>query len=327
MIKGFIGFDIEAPQQFREGNASMSPLSRQGMLWYIQLLVNKFGVATVAGDDGKTPLDLLTFYVEEARSVTADVLMPANQHIRVIQVLAHFTAAALAAFEAPTMQEGFSLLTQCLEDRAPYGLITARLFRVMLEPSPILTRENFCNVRSVRRSWVLKNIVPSLRFKWRVTQDLQVKANFLIALSTLLEYLDPKDYITDQGEALLPVILEGTNIQDDAPAKLIYLVAIDEYITIDREAVEEHLHTVIRGLKNRLLNTLDDPSDSPVNCRMAAVDVLKTLMRSYGKDRLMRFRDDIEDEINMACDDCSPEVRRKGHEAGSLWGVWLTTEN
>lgn len=327
-MKGYIGFDIECNPEYRDGGFYCSPLAHSSMLWYIQLLVNKFGVAT-EGNEECTPWDILVRYVAEARYYPANIIerMPADRRERVLQVLAHFTAAALAAFDIKTMKEGFKLMTECLEDPAPFGLMAARLFRIILEPSEVLIRENFCNVRSVAPGWVLENIVMSLRLKWRMTEDRTIKANYLVALAGLLQYIDPKDYIADQGEELLPAILEGTNIRDDAPSKLIYLEAINMYIKLDRQAVEQHLHTVIHGLASRLLDTLDDPSDSPVKCRLAAVNVLKTLMSSYGKDRLNVFRGDIESEINMACEDCSPDVRRRGQEASTLWGIWVETEN
>lgn len=326
MMKGYIGFDIECKTAFRVGNLDCSPLASQSMLWYIQLLVNKFDVAG-NGDEEEAPFGILGRYLAEARSVTAAVAMPADRRERVLQVLAHFTAAALAALDLKTVQECFRLLTECLEDPAPFGLMAARLFRIMLAPSEILTRENFCKIRSMAPGWVLKNIVSSLRTHWKEAKDPVIKANYLIALAGLLKYMNTKDYIADQGEELLPAILEGTNIQNDAPSKLFYLEAIDKFIEHNREAVEQHLHTVIRGLRSRLLNTLDDPSDSPVKCRMAAVNVLRTLTTTYGKSRLMRFRGAIESEIIMACEDCSPGVRKKGQETSTFWGVWLSNEN
>ncbi|KUJ11084.1 uncharacterized protein LY89DRAFT_689026 [Mollisia scopiformis] len=323
MMAGYIGFDIRARSEFREGNFDCSPLSRQSMLWYIQLIVNKF--TSPSEDPEDSHLDVLERYLAEARSVTAEVPMSPERRERLMQVLAHYTAAALAAFKDPLMNPCFNLMIDCLEDPAPFGLIAARLFRVILAPSKILTRENFCNVRSVAPLWVLTKIVPRLLRKWRAADDEYSQANYLIALSTLLEFINPEDYISDHSEELLPAILEGTSVRGDASARLIYLKALNEFIKLDRKAVEEHLFTVVNSLRNLLQNALNDPTNNPVKCRLAAVDVLKTMMSSYGKDELNMFRPRIEQQIHLACFDLSAEVRRKGQEAHTLWSVWLQT--
>ncbi|KAE8442662.1 hypothetical protein EG329_002960 [Mollisiaceae sp. DMI_Dod_QoI] len=329
MMKGYIGYDIEARHDLQETNFSRSRLADQGMLWYFQLLLNKFGVAN-DGPQLETPFNILEKYVEEARRVV-DPIQP-EKHSRILRILAHFSAAILAAFDVKTANLCLNMMVQCLEDVPPFGLMTARLFRILLEPSPIIKRENFCNVRSVVHGWVLDNLVPRLRLKW--TQwtlegnNVPFKNNYLVAIAGLLHNFDPTDYITDYRDdhfedrargALLPLILEGTTIINDAPSKLVYLKALTAYIKYDHAAVEDHMPTVIRGLTLRTRNTLDDPSEVNIQCRVASIEALKQLLKHVDKVRLAPFQLQVANEIHLARGDPAADVRHSAVEVNTLW--------
>lgn len=334
MMKAYIGYDIEAAPG--DGQTPYTPwysdLARRSMLWYMQLCINKFNVAQKEVPGTRSPFEILTLYVDAALDAR-NPLEPAKRG-NILPVVSHFCAASLAMFDIPTSNKCLGLMMKCLENQ-PYprfGMIMARLYRTLLEPSTILTRENFCNIRSVTPGWAVANIVPRLRIRWyRAGIDAAHKPNYLIALAGIIKHIDASVYMQENGGdfteddtagPLLPVIIEGTLIQADSPAKLVYIKALTALIKQNTPAIEEHLHSVVRNLTSGAVEDLDpDHPYERVDCRVAAIVALKILIKYVDFVKLRPYRQEIAEEIGRArTDECS-DVRRNAVQVAVLWDL------
>ncbi|CZR54116.1 uncharacterized protein PAC_03999 [Phialocephala subalpina] len=336
MIKAYIGFDIEAAPE--EGHTPYqswySDLARTSMLWYMQLCVNKFRVAKESVPGMRSILDILTMYVDAA--LDSKNPMERSKRGNILPVLSHFCAASLAMFDIETSDACLKLMMKVLENQSypRFGMIMARLYKSLLEPSPILKRENFCNIRSVTPGWAVANIVPRLRMNWQAADfDAVHKPNYLIALAGLIKNIDSALYIEENGGGfsedptagpLLPVIIEGTLIQADSPSKLVYIKALTAIIKQNTPAIEQHLNSIIRNLTGGAAENLDrDHPYETVDCRVAAIEALKILIKYVEGVKLRPFRQQIAKEIADARTDESSRVRDIARQVSVLWNLVL----
>ena len=286
-------------------NAQASRFSRHSNLNLLQLLINKFGAARGT--------DLAEYMISKTeQSVTADSIQAANTY----QVLVYFAAASLASLDPST-----AVLVQCLLDGLKHpqlGRKIAQSFRLLLAPSNIISKENSCIVRPLRKGRLYQLAVIPLTTSWRTSEDFAVKQNALIALTGVLAFLEPS-MLADNAKELIPVLLEGTNIQGDQFAKNACIKSILELIPLAPKLISEHIAAVIERMTDRTRYTYGSPSDSNVNGRAMALEVLMKLTDIVDKSILLKRKAGLMNELNYALEDTSYEVRSKAEKCKMAW--------
>lgn len=292
-------------------NPNYSSLTKHSVLNFLWLLVNKFGAAKlkIRGDD-KTLTDKMREAIDVATSNQAKGASKAYQ------TLAYFAAASLAALD-PSTSSLIRLMIDSLSN-PKYGRKVAQAFRLLLGPSEILNRENFCYLRPLRKGRLYELGVKPLIDIWRSGQDPVVKENALVAVVGIIAFLEPA-MLADNAKDILPVLLEGTNVQEDNFAKESCTKAILSIIPLAPQVIEEHLNSVMDRMTDRIRNTYDSPSDSSVQCRSMALEVLYKVTEYVSPNLLLKKKPALDRELDSALEDVSFEVRHKAVDCKMAW--------
>jgi DNA repair/transcription protein MET18/MMS19 len=282
-------------------------LARLTSLQFLQLLVNKFGAASEIFDDGSVTLFEHIKQLAEAGLTSPDHSKSAYTY----QTLAYFTAAALARCDKSD-QALISIMIEGLKHPV-LGKKVALSFRLLLGPSNVLTKENFCLVRPLRHGRLYTHSVDTIISLWRNGDDYNIKTNALIALAGTLEFMESAVYL-DHAATILPLLLEGTNIQDNDgrdKTKTACIQVLRVFVDSSPDAVVPHLDSIINRMIDRIRNTYFNPSDSKVPTRAAALDVLGLLVKKIDHQDLLKRKARVLSELSNAVDDSSNSVRNR----------------
>jgi len=299
-------------------NSDCSPFARRSIFHFLQLLVNKFGAAkqTIGGTD-KGLVHIMTQAIEQASSNKS------KQAMNTYQTLAYFAAASLAALD-PSTNPLIQLMLANIGN-VIYGRKVAQSFRLLLSPSEILTKENFCFIRPLRKGRLYELAAKPLIATWRTSQDSFVKENALVAVVGIIAFLEPA-MLADNSADIIPVLLEGTKIQDDKFAKEACTKVLLDITPLAPLIVEQHLTSVIDRMTDRIRNTYDAPSDSSVQCRAMALEVLLKLTEHVKPNLLLKKKPALMRELDFALEDVSFEVRHKAERCKMGWFNLLDAE-
>lgn len=288
--------------------------ARYAMLQSMQLLVNKFGAARE--DLATNHLSKRTLS-DDVRSrvsnVPTDNIKEANS---VYQTVAFFAAAALACFD-PCAADLVALMLEAV-DGTTLGQRVARGFRFLLGPSEVLHESAYCVVKGLRFGKLYSLIVPKLLDRWRSSEDTTTKDNCLIALLGVLEFMSAS-IIKQHEEDFFLIALAGCSVPD-ATAKSAAIKIIKKLVTTaDAPLVQQYLDSIINRMTDRTHNTLDSPSDSTIESRVEALEVVTLLIKHVDAAELARRRSRVLAEMDFAVDDCSRQVRRRAQNCKRSW--------
>lgn len=260
-----------------------TPFARVTSLQFLQLLVNKFGAASEKAEGESTTL------FEDLKKIVTTCATSSNdsESAKIYQALSYFTAAALARCDK-TDKELTALMIEGIKHQN-LGRKVAQAFRLLLAPSDTLTKENFCLVRPLRHGRLYNHVVEDLISTWRSNDNEAVRTNALVALAGTLEHMEPAVYL-DHAKTLLPLLLEGTHVQDDDgmdSTKLSCILAISRIVPSNSSAIISHLDSVIMRMTDRTRNTYFSPSDSTPKTRAAAIDVLSKIVSKIDHKELL----------------------------------------
>jgi DNA repair/transcription protein MET18/MMS19 len=288
------------------------------MLHFLQLLINKFGATKekIENEDR----NLVSIMIELAASCVTKTEQV--QVERIYQTLAYFTAACLAAGDRsdkdliPQMLLGIS--------NPIAGRKVAQSFRILLVPSQVMNENNFCVMRKLRKQRLYQLTVDHIIDSWRGTQSKDHKENYLIALAGIFAYMEPK-ILEDNAETIFPLVLEGTNVNDDH-TMYTYIQLIRTLVITTPDVVSAHVDSIINRMTDRTHNTYDSPSDASVKCRAAALEVLALLVSHIERRELLRRKAKIMVELDVALDDCSRTVRSAAERTKMRWFNLVETD-
>ncbi|CAG8953775.1 hypothetical protein HYFRA_00006666 [Hymenoscyphus fraxineus] len=326
MIEASISTTVEA-----------SELARISFLYNMQLLVNKYHAGSHSALDYGHPTlgDWMLSIVQKAQSGTP------MQIDNVYRTLAYYTAASLAAYQSGG-SEAKQFLTQMIEGIAIPGhsLKISQSLRILLAPSPILTKKNFCTIRPLRQGLLFNHAAKELIDLWRSTEDQDIKGNYLVALAGILAFLDPA-MLVDNVEMLFPAILEGTNCGHDEWTQETFIQLVFTLVPLATGVIEEHLDSVISRMTDRIkvsggtaggiatgasaaetesvVNEVANTVGASVKGRAMALEVL-TLLVSHvdaGKLGVRKFR--VVGEVDGALSDSRRVVRHKAEVCKMVW--------
>ncbi|EMR89058.1 putative dna repair transcription protein [Botrytis cinerea BcDW1] len=283
--------------------------ARISMLQMLQLLVNKFGADKKEFEDGKQLHDVMLELVNGAAS------KPDLEAYQIYQALAYFAAAAVAAYE-PCSTALIDAMMQGISD-PKRGRKIARSFAILLAPSNMMNENNFCILRPLRFGRLYSTTVNQLITLWRSNEDNRIKENYLIALAGILRYM-PAKIMQGNAAQILPIALAGTDVPDkttkDASMNIM-IVLMPE----NPGLIEEHLDSIINRMTDRTHNTYDSPSDANVEGRSKALDVLAMLPTLVENGLLLKRKNAVLKELDVALDDCSREVRMRADRCKMIW--------
>lgn len=288
-----------------------SKLSRTSMLWFLQLLVNKFGALDEAlANEPRTLVQIMVDLVNSSSSKSD------REIDNIYRTLAYFTSATVAAHK-PQSSTLLDLMMKGISNPRN-GRKVAQSFRVILAPSEIMNEQNFCFLRKLRKQRVFSLAAIPLIDLWRASEAKESKENALLAFAGLLAYMEPVT-LKENATSIIPVLLEGTNVQNDDWAKHAFIQAILNLLPLCPNVFENHLDSLINRMTDRTHNTYDSPSDSSVRCRAAALDVLALLVQHIPPPLLIRRKAKLMSELNVALDDCSYTVRNRADKCKMAW--------
>jgi DNA repair/transcription protein MET18/MMS19 len=301
-------------------NNDCSAYSRVSMLHFLQLLINKFGAAKEKLENEDRPLPKVM--VELAANCTTKT--EELEVERIYQTLAYFAGACLAAGDRSDKLLIDQMVIGMLDPRV--GRKVAQSFRILLAPSPIMNEANFCVIRKLHKQRLYGLTVDNLISQWRNNRNKEQKENYLIALAGIFAYMDSK-ILEDQAAETFPLILEGTNTQNDDFTMFTYINLIKTLVVTCPSAVSDHIDSVINRMTDRTHNTYDSPSDASVKCRAAALDVLALLVGFVERRKLLPRKAKVMVELDIALDDCSRTVRSAAERTKMHWFNLVEVEN
>lgn len=284
-----------------------SPLAKTSILYFLQLLVNKFA----AGTKRVTPEAPSTFELLLEILDTASPRTPEETE-NIYRTLAYYTSASLLAFQREPTEK---LLGKMIEGIAipEHSLKIAQSFRILLAPSLVLNKQHFCNIRPLHQSFLFSKGALELISLWRSTENPAIKGNYLVALAGILGYIDTS-HLVDNVEAIFPAVLEGTNSADswsqEAFIKVIYTL-----VPLSSATIEEHLDSVI----SRMAGRIHGDKNASVRCRAMALEVLTLLVKHVEPGKLAARKFRVVGEIDVALGDGRREVRHKAEVCKMVW--------
>jgi DNA repair/transcription protein MET18/MMS19 len=284
------------------------------MLQFLQILVNKFGAAKepLQNEKRSLPQIMLDMTVlstpNHAMSKTVEIT-------RIYQAMAYFAGAALAAGDS----YDHLLIDQMIKglDDPFISRQVAQSFCILLAPSPIMSKENFCTIRKLCKQRLYNMAVERLITQWRQTQSKDQKASFLVALAGVLAHMEPAILVQHVSE-IFPAILEGTAVQND-DAMFSYVSLLKGLIEACSEVALEYAPSIANRMIDRIRNSYLSPSDASPRCRVAALEAL-ALMTEYLDGRtLLPLRGVVLAELAASADDCSRAVRSAAQLTKMRW--------
>ena len=293
-------------------NNECSHYARVSMLHFLQLLINKFGAAktNIEGEDQNLSQFVLNLVTScDAKKDELEVL-------RIYQALAYFTAACLAAGDRSDKELIAQMITGISDARV--GRKVAQSFRILLAPSPVMNESNFCVIRKLRKQRLHQLTVDQLTETWRASQKKDEKDNCLIALAGIFANMELK-ILEENAATFFPLVLEGTNVQNDDLTMYTYIMLIHALVTVKPDMMSVYIDSIINRMTDRTHNTYDSPSDASVKCRTAALQVLSLLAGHLERRVLLQRKAKVMVELDVALDDCSRTVRSAAERTKMRW--------
>jgi DNA repair/transcription protein MET18/MMS19 len=235
---------------------------------------------------------------------------------RTYQVMVYYATAALARCD-PSDRVIIVEMIAGLKHKT-LGKKVAQSFRLLLEPSKSLLKENFAIIRPLRQGRLYAYSVDAIVSEWRAATDKDIKDNYLIALVGILSHMEPSVYL-DNVDVVFPLLLASTDIQDNDAAKLACIKIVANLIPVCPRLVTSHLDSIVNRMTDRTRNTYYSPSDATVECRAAAIDVLTLLTKYVPKPELIKRKAKVMAELDIAVDDGSVLVRDRAHRCKWAW--------
>lgn len=282
------------------------------MLHFLQLLINKFGATTAKIENEERPLGKLVIEMAASCITNTNEL----EVERTYQMLAYFAAACLTSGDKSDKLLIDQMVIGMLDPRV--GRKVAQSFRILLQPSLFMNEANFCIIRKLHKQRCYGLTVNHLIGQWRNAPNKEQKDNYLIALAGILGNMEPY-ILEDQAEDIFPLLLEGTNVQNDDFTMHTYITLIKAFVVACPAVVSSHVDSVINRMTDRTHNTYDSPSDASVKCRAAALEVLALLVDFVDRRKLLQLKSKVMVELDVALDDCSRTVRSAAERTKMKW--------
>ncbi|RKF54842.1 putative dna repair transcription protein [Erysiphe neolycopersici] len=295
---------------------SLIPRVRTALLHYTQILVAKFHCSTDELQDGGKLLDFIESLIEKSHEHSPQYV------IQLYQVIVYIATASFISYDSNLMRPTFKLLIDALKPESHdsnISTLVAQSFRLIPVESEILNKNNYIQVRALRKGLLLDLTKPLIEQYRRRCQLMPqnpslhrtAKNNYLIAIIGIIRNIEASLVLSKFDiEELVTLALDGTNVSNDNNAKAEYIKLIRMLISERPKYMEKHLEKIIERMIERTHNTLERPSDANFECRILAVDVLRLVIENFGSDLTLPKRIMLSNELAVAKDDCHACVRQ-----------------
>jgi DNA repair/transcription protein MET18/MMS19 len=215
----------------------------------------------------------------------------------------------------------------------------ASLFHILLSPDPVLSKENFFQIRLLAPQRVFQTLVPLIAERFKASTLADEKQNYLIALSGILSPV-PSEIVMPELPTLLPLLLQSLDLADQT-VKSATLETLTVVITHNPSALQESGH--IPALTKRLLATSTLPgtktkSRANMKTTTPTPETLQNLPRTRrlalkclglmpqhlsgdgkGVNPLLPLKKEVLMGLMGVLDDPKREVRKEGVDARAGW--------
>jgi DNA repair/transcription protein MET18/MMS19 len=283
----------------------------------IGLLVNKFD-ATKRHDNDSTiqmPQDIIRELLQGLYASSTSQGSDDYEVRGVLRVAVAFTKGAILKNDRCT-GEFLNLLIDGLAVPALSQLVAMSIAH-LLEPSEILCKENFANIRLLHKQRVFDTCVPTIIEKFRSCTDSSCKPSYLIALAGILKYT-PSTIVMPEIETLLPLLLQSIDVPG-AAVKAASLDTLGITIAENPEAVKSHIKSVITRLQAQIINTAQSPSPNPPSVRIKALKCLGDVAKHLANSITLPFKLDVVRDLENALGDPKRAVRAEAVDCRNTW--------
>jgi DNA repair/transcription protein MET18/MMS19 len=204
----------------------------------------------------------------------------------------------------------------------------ALLFRAILAPDDVLSKENHAQIRLLAPQRVFQSLVPLISTRFRSSQSPAEKENYLIALSGILATV-PSDIVMPELPTLLPLLLQSLDISDQN-VKTATLETLAVVISTNPSALEESGH--VAALTKRLLATAalkkntgssSQQTSLPRTRRLATRCITLTPKYLAGStaraNPLLSLKGEVLKGLLPVLDDPKRDVRKEAVDARAAW--------
>ena len=326
--------------------ASQSPSLQEKQ---IQMVIEDL---VILGDRGQSPavelscLRQIALYVNKHLSNTdlanVDILLDARlsalstENLQVSGSdftvrLCFFLAKALVLRLAPRTNQYLQALVDLLQpqQRPDISKQAASLFRLILAPDDVLSKENSAQIRLLAPQRVFQILTPLIAQRFRESTTAIEKENYLIALSGILSTV-PSDIVVPELPTLLPLLLQSLDISDQT-VKIATLETLAVVIANNPSALEESGH--IAALSKRLLAAATIPKRAgskvvliqnlPRTRRLATrcITLMPKHISGSGSraNPLLALKKAVLQGLMAVLDDPKRDVRKEAVDARAAW--------
>jgi DNA repair/transcription protein MET18/MMS19 len=217
---------------------------------------------------------------------------------------------ALLLRNAPLVNDIFPPLIKVLSDPEA-GLATAYGFSALLQPDPILTKENHCVVSPLHKHKTFAILAPEIATGFKAA-DVKVKKNYLIALSGTMRWL-PYAVLEPEISSLTPLLLQTLDIQGEDDIKAGTINEFTDILIENGAAVEEHIGSLITRLL--ALSGLGNAA----NLRAKALQCLALVAVQLRIEIVVPYRKSVVQKLTAALDDKKRAVRAEAVKCRRKW--------
>ena len=188
------------------------------------------------------------------------------------------------------------------------GSRVAQLFEILVIDIPTLDKLKGIswnnNVKLLYKQKLFGDVVPQLTSAYGSTNDMLIKANYLMALSLLLKNTHRKITINYIGD-LLALLLQAVKL-NNSEVRVSALVTIKNTIDQAPQLITEHVHSLIP-----LLVQLIRPGNyNSYLVRLTALEILQDFTQHVPLNYLLPFKEQVITELAVALDDKKRKVRK-----------------
>jgi DNA repair/transcription protein MET18/MMS19 len=199
-----------------------------------------------------------------------------------------------------------------------HGTTVAQSFALLLSPSSLLTKANFCLVRLLYAQRFFIYVLPSLSAAFTPNTAPPIKTNHLIALAGLLPHV-PSSAILPEAATLIPLLLQGID-SSDAKVKAVSISTLQILCVEKFSPVEEHMGSVVSRLLRAAKKNGESGKDSnPPGVRLASLRCLRGFPVEFRREVLLPYKKAVVKGLTDALDDGKRAVRKEAVECRRTW--------
>jgi DNA repair/transcription protein MET18/MMS19 len=224
---------------------------------------------------------------------------------------------ALVLRNSPILNTTLPLLVTSLSSTIN-GPSIAHGFSLLLEPDPVLSKENHCNISPLHKQKTFATVIPPIADSVR-TAETGAKKNFLVALAGILRWL-PFSVLEPEITSLCPLLLQTLDIEGEPDIKVGALDQLTAILESKSEVLEPHASSLITRLLNlSSASTSTTKFQHPPRIRAKALQCLAFVPTKLKREIAIPYRTQVSKKLTGALDDGRRAVRSEAVKCRRVW--------